>query len=187
MSWCKQFIYLISLSILTFVISGCGGSGNSTNNVMQPQAKANIPTEKPNEGAGWEWVLPQPTGNHLTSVSFANEMSGVSIGSHGTILSTSDGGKTWTSIKSGTIQTLNDVQFVDGLVGYAVGYLGTVIKTVDGGKSWTRIPIGTQAPLMAVQFLDANIGYVVSNQGFIAKTSDGAKTGLHFLQMCLLI
>ena len=54
----------------------------------------------------WMWKNPLPTGNNLQSVSFADGMTGYSVGDCGTIVKTGDGGMTWVTHKIATTATL---------------------------------------------------------------------------------
>ena len=73
----------------------------------------------------------------LNSVYFLNPQMGWVVGEYGTVIKTTDGGKTWEKLKSGTGNTLLEVDFFDQNFGFAVGLDATILKTVDGGKTWT--------------------------------------------------
>ena len=81
-----------------------------------------------------QWIQqPSPTTNLLRSVCFIDENTGFIVGEFGTILKTTNGGTTWTSISSGTGNTLYSVKFPDATTGYIAGDNGTIMKTADGG------------------------------------------------------
>lgn len=46
-----------------------------------------------NTSAQWFWQYPAPTGNHLFGTSFTDSNNGTIVGTNGTILRTTDGGK----------------------------------------------------------------------------------------------
>jgi photosystem II stability/assembly factor-like uncharacterized protein len=75
------------------------------------------------------------TDEGLRSVSLIGGQVGWAVGQSGTVLTTSDGGATWTAQTSGTLFSLNDVHFIDARTGWAVGANGTILKTVEGDGS----------------------------------------------------
>src|SRR5215204_2874127 len=50
--------------------------------------------------SGWNWGNPQPQGNTINDISF-NAGTGFAGGDFGTLLSTIDGGQTWTGVATG--------------------------------------------------------------------------------------
>jgi photosystem II stability/assembly factor-like uncharacterized protein len=74
----------------------------------------------------------------LNSIYFPDSRNGWAVGEMGTIIATSDGGKTWIKQTSGTDHSLMDVEFFDTMLGFAVGLDGTILKTLDGGATWTK-------------------------------------------------
>jgi len=69
------------------------------------------------------------------------------VGEGGTILHTADGGKTWETQRSGTLQPLNAI-FGIGTELWAVGDNGTIVHTADGGKTWAQQSSRTNQPLL---------------------------------------
>ena len=69
----------------------------------------------------------------LFSICFTNSNIGYVVGGFGIILKTIDSGATWTSLSSGTTNSLLSVFFTDSNIGYTVGDLGTILKTSTGG------------------------------------------------------
>ncbi|HJR07785.1 MAG TPA: P-loop NTPase fold protein [Pyrinomonadaceae bacterium] len=64
------------------------------------------------------------------------------VGDGGTIIHSSDGGRTWKPQTSHVQGRLNDVYFLpDGRHGWAVGYNG-ILATGDGGEHWVRAAVG---------------------------------------------
>ena len=112
----------------------------------------------------------------LFSVSFPDEKHGWACGHFGTVLHTSDGGRTWVSQKSGTDHTLCSIYFVDPLTGWAVGDSGTIIHTKDGGKTWVKQESPVPYILMGAYFLNGQKGWIVGERTHILYTEDGGKT-----------
>jgi photosystem II stability/assembly factor-like uncharacterized protein len=112
----------------------------------------------------------------LFSVSFPTEKDGWACGRWGTVLHTSDGGKTWIRQDSGTDYTLSSIFFVDSHNGWAVGDQGTVIHTADGGKTWQKQKSPVPFFLMRVYFATPLKGWIVGEWTHILNTDDGGKT-----------
>ena len=131
-------------------------------------------------------------GGRVLSVDFAGPLVGVAVGVGGAIQRTGDGGKTWTTVESGTKRNLRGVAFADGKVGIAVaGPAGTgagMIRTDDGGLTWREQPCvpGTDictsgSPLVAVALLPSQFGMAVGGRGrlgpaVVIKTTDGGRS-----------
>ncbi len=112
----------------------------------------------------------------LFSVSFPTEQDGWSCGRWGTILHTSDGGKTWVRQESGTDYMLVSIHFADALHGHAVGEEGIILSTEDGGKRWKKQACPVDFFLMDVHFADAAKGWIVSERTHILYTENGGET-----------
>ena len=63
---------------------------------------------------GWFWQNPLPTGADLNSVDVLDTNTAVAVGRYGTILKTSDGGKNWTFMESGTYAWFESVSACGG-------------------------------------------------------------------------
>jgi photosystem II stability/assembly factor-like uncharacterized protein len=90
--------------------------------------------------------------------------------------STSNGGKTWKTLKSPTKQTLRGVSFIDVKRGWVVGENGAVFATLNGGASWRRQDSGTTEALSHVEFVNRRCGWAVGSGGTIIATTDGGST-----------
>jgi photosystem II stability/assembly factor-like uncharacterized protein len=151
-----------------------------------------------NEGESW---TTQVSGSNvsLRSVHFPVDEIGYAVGDS-MVLSTKDGGLTWTGQSflrgrwwySEGFQ-LNSVFFTSMDTGFVVGHIGgwmlngELYKTVNGGKDWTisTPPVwGYFVDLYSVFFTDSKTGYVSGlrttgmNDGYptILKTTDGGLT-----------
>jgi photosystem II stability/assembly factor-like uncharacterized protein len=76
----------------------------------------------------------------------------IATGDQGRIVRTTDGGKTWSPVASGTQKTLAAVGFV-GQNGWAVGEQGTILHSIDQGASWTALISPTAADLTSAEDL----------------------------------
>lgn len=111
----------------------------------------------------------------LLSVHFSDETDGWVCGRRGTVLHTTDGGKTWQRQNSGVHITLTSIFFADSQNGWAVGDGGTIIHTGDGGNTWKKQTSPVSFYLMGVCFVSPLKGWVVTEQTHILVTEDGGE------------
>lgn len=123
---------------------------------------------------GVTWTR-QRSGVFLSRVQFVSTTVGWAVGEAGTILSSANGGATWTARPSGTTAFLNGLSFVNSTTGWVVGAEGTIRKTTDGGATWTPQDGGTTESLGAVSFVSPLRGWI-GGFGVILSTVDGGAT-----------
>ena len=110
------------------------------------------------------------------SIFFTDLGRGWVVGSHGEMITTKDGGKTWEPQKRITAQHLQYIYFVDDNHGWVVGHNGTILATKDGGNTWAKQSSNTINDLTGLFFFDANTGWAVGSEQTLLRTSDGGKT-----------
>ncbi len=66
----------------------------------------------------------------------------------------------WTTVTSGTTETLSKIHFINDSTGFILGDNGTLLKTSDGGNSWNTINTGVTHNLTTISFLNENEGYI---------------------------
>ena len=98
------------------------------------------------------------------------------VGYYGTILHSSDRGKSWEVQSSPTQSSLFNVRFVSPLKGWIGGSYGTVLHTTDGGKNWRAQPVGTTEHLFAADWLEETHGWLVGSRGTTVRTEDGGRS-----------
>jgi photosystem II stability/assembly factor-like uncharacterized protein len=98
------------------------------------------------------------------------------VGYYGTILHSSDRGKSWEVQSSPTQSSLFNVRFVSPLKGWIGGSYGTVLHTIDGGKNWRAQPVGTTEHLFAADWLEETHGWLVGSRGTTVRTEDGGRS-----------
>jgi photosystem II stability/assembly factor-like uncharacterized protein len=138
--------------------------------------------------AGWVWQNPQPTSYDIWGIDFADADSGVLVGEGGLLMTTADGGATWTPHDSGvTIDgTLYRVHHVgaDTIVaaGAYVSLTGdssaVVARSTDGGATWVASPPLQSIVFADAYFTDADHGVAVGGDfsqflPTVSRTSDG--------------
>ncbi len=123
------------------------------------------------------------TYEHLNSVHFADNSTGITCGANGTLLRTTSGGNNWTRINLNTNQSLTDVQMLNSLTGYLCGGYGNdtgiVLKTVDGGLSWQRVNLDTSS-YNAIHFINTNTGWAAGREGRLTKTTNGGLSWIKY-------
>jgi len=95
------------------------------------------------------------------------------VGENGLILTTENGGQTWSIQASGTRNKLNSVFFYSSSIGWAVGDSGIIVRTSSGGVRWTPLTTGLTENLNSVFAMSQQIAWVVGSSGIILKTTNG--------------
>jgi hypothetical protein len=126
---------------------------------------------------GWTSQVSGTT-RDLKGVFFTDANNGVVVGDGGTILRTTNGGRTWTSQPSGTTNHLYAVFFTDANTGFVAGQAGTILRTTDAGTTWGGLSSGTQAPLWGISFANRTRGIAVG-PGFASSSLDSAGTKVY--------
>jgi photosystem II stability/assembly factor-like uncharacterized protein len=119
----------------------------------------------------------------IQSLSFPSSDAGFLLLHDGTLLSTSDGGSSFSrrtaipnSAAKGGGETPTDIFFTSPTNGVAVsranGGPGGIYHTIDGGNTWTQVP-GAAGTFRSVWFADSNTGYAVGDGSLLYATVDG--------------
>lgn len=106
---------------------------------------------------------------------FVSERQGWAVGRQGNVLSTSDGGATWTPQKSASQRELNAVRFVNETTGCATGYDG-IMTTQDAGRTWSLLAQTSDFSGNALWFVNERVGWAVGSSGAVRVTQDGGRT-----------
>lgn len=137
------------------------------------------------DGRSWT-QSPVPVRTALTAVSFVDDRHGWAVGHDAVILTTADGGRTWTlqNYEPALEKPLLDVLFVDARRGFAVGAFGLFLATGDGGGSWTPVaaPVidDDELNLHAITRLGNGDLLIVGEQGRLVLSTDG---GVHWKKL----
>ena len=127
------------------------------------------------DGTLWKVnAVKSPTLQELDAVSLTADGLGWVVGQGGTVLRTTDSGRTWQS-QNWADSTVNfsSVSTADGRSGWVVGHNPngevTVIYTCDGGNTWISESAGSQN-VLAVAAVDAHTAWIGGQYGTILKT-----------------
>jgi photosystem II stability/assembly factor-like uncharacterized protein len=148
-------------------------------------------------GASWSGgdsvvVDSVPMSRDLLGVHFIDDTTGWAVGgdsynSLAVMVTTTDGGLTWTSWNDSYRGWLADVYFVDALHGWTVGrestYADLDLYTTNGGATWAGYQDEAYVmPLRAVFFADTLHGWAVGHEGEFLSSEDG---GRHWMRALL--
>ncbi|ANQ85414.1 hypothetical protein dqs_2383 [Azoarcus olearius] len=101
----------------------------------------------------------------------------VAVGDYGTVVRSTDNGKSWQQAEVPVSSLLTAVHFADAQRGWAVGHGGVVLATTDGGANWTLQQVLDDKPvLLSVYFASAERGYAVGAYGTAWRTEDGGQS-----------
>jgi photosystem II stability/assembly factor-like uncharacterized protein len=125
---------------------------------------------------GVKWTV-RPTGAtaEVRVLKFLDAQRGFLAGNGGMLRATTDGGRTWTAVKTGTEAAITSLAFV-GEAGWAAGYDGLILHTADGGRTWTPQAAGLSTTLEGIYFVGAQTGWAVGWVGTILRTVNGGQT-----------
>lgn len=112
----------------------------------------------------------------LNSVYFSDEKRGWIAGSNGTLLTTFNGGITWTATRMANRDNLLDVYFADAKNGWVlcernIFSLGTaspsyLLRTKDGGSTWEKFELlNSSERAVRFYFQNSGAGYAVGESG----------------------
>jgi photosystem II stability/assembly factor-like uncharacterized protein len=149
-------------------------------------------------GLTWAAIAP-PAGLSIKSLFFVDSLRGFA-GAYrtplktdttlsGVVLTTSDGGRSWSEISGQPGGVPHNLHFFDLKNGLALlsssakgsnAWISTVFlaRTADGGATWTQVkgPEPAQTGAAGLEFVDARFAYFAGNKGLIYRTLDGGKT-----------
>lgn len=98
------------------------------------------------------------------------------VGDRGKIFRSSDTGKTWREVVSGTRLPLYSVRFPDSKNGWIAGKSGLILHTKDSGETWSHQITGTSNHLFSIDFTSDQQGCAVGDWGAVLVTEDGGTT-----------
>ena len=157
--------------------NGVGGSVSSTGSVAVADF-AIVEGKACNRAGsnGWCWQRPLPQGNFILDYAFVDDARGWAVGQAGTILTTGDGGVTWTGQTSGTMLDISHAAFPSATVGWLASELGELLRTDDGGASWRRLSFGRNDFIESLGASHADTAWVTTTLGAAFVTRDGGSS-----------
>jgi photosystem II stability/assembly factor-like uncharacterized protein len=156
----------------------------TTDNIAMCVGDNQILVKTINQGAFWTQQL-IGTSFYSRTLYFTSQNVGYTGGSDGAatahlIYKTSDGGLTWSLVKTGSPAAIYSINFLDANTGYALRSDATssvVFKTMDGGVSWGTLSSSSSTTWMRnILAVDNNKVFCTGTGGTIRKTTDGGTT-----------
>jgi len=131
----------------------------------------------------WEKIQ-VPTTKSLNAVFFTDSLHGWVGGDSGTIIHTTDGGKSWITQETHALNHVTALFFLNRNLGwaaslnYSVQPYGTVLlKTTNGGADWTPSPYpANDIFINCILYLDSLRGWMGGSPHALVKTLDGGQT-----------
>ena len=122
--------------------------------------------------SGWNWGNPLPQGNTLRAVEFDGSL-GFAAGDFGTLIRTTDGGATWTGVRTGTTASLTRVSIADQNA-VVVGGGCALLRSDDGGQTFRPLALDCGGSrIVALSFPSPQNGFVLLASGTLLRTTDG--------------
>jgi photosystem II stability/assembly factor-like uncharacterized protein len=120
-------------------------------------------------------------GKDLRAIYFVDSMTGWVAGDAGVVYHTTDGGRDWKPLSSGSTADINFIYFIDlnrgWMIGKSSGKRGDEAEsenilfiTTSGGREWIQRPLPY---VTSLYFLDAYTGWAVGRRSTLLKTTDG--------------
>lgn len=109
---------------------------------------------------------------------FYNQLTGWAAGDNGTIRNSTNGGSTWNSQVSGTVENLASVIFTTEMNGWISGSSGTILATGDGGASWSSQTTGTVKDISCMYFAGGTNGWAGGAEGTMLKYDESLISSL---------
>lgn len=128
------------------------------------------------DGRQWQQVA-VPVDATLTRLRFLDAQRGWAVGYDGTVLATTDGGRSWslTQFDAGWAKPYFDILFFDADHGLLAGANGALLTTADGGKTWTPVTtdaLEDQPNLYNLVPLGDGSLLLTGERGFLARSTD---------------
>lgn len=129
-----------------------------------------------NGGLAWTKLSNAPYSYQVADMQVLSATKMLYVNDEGKVISTNNGGTTFTTTTVAATQALNAMSFPSAMVGYVVGNNGVAFKTTNGGTSYSAINTGITVNHVEVHFPSVNTGYVVSSWGELKKTTNGGSS-----------
>lgn len=128
-------------------------------------------------GKTWNFLFKPVLNDYLRAVCAVDSNTAFAAGDSGVIVSTKDGGNSWTLHETGFTGNFFGIHFPTPTHGWAVGNSATIFHTSDGGETWEEQgnPFSSVYDFNAVKFINNDTGLVAGTKGALLRTTDGGK------------
>jgi photosystem II stability/assembly factor-like uncharacterized protein len=128
------------------------------------------------------WKVARPskeTDKNLRTVYFVDSITGWAAGDGGVVYRTTDGGRTWKPLVSGSAADIRFIFFTDWNHGWMIGEMNgkestetLLFITTDGGRTWARKALPN---ILSLHFTDARNGWAIGKDAIMLRTTDGGE------------
>lgn len=109
----------------------------------------------------------------FTAVQFVDAMHGFAVGEFGTVISSQDGGDSWTTLAPMPNEFYPmAMAFTDANTGWVGGLNGVIWHTADGAQSWQRQETNSSSPIYRIRATSSGV-YAVGGGGKLVEFSAG--------------
>lgn len=124
----------------------------------------------------WQWLNPQPTGNHWVHVFSETPQRGIAVAENGEVAETADAGITWKMTGTGHPEMLISAASAwNGRHLLGSGTDGRIWKSDDAGKNWHSRAVGLRAYFGICHFSEST-ALVAGEGSSILHTRDGGES-----------
>lgn len=121
---------------------------------------------------GLSWETKYSGAFSINDIEFSSDLNGVAIMNDGSVLSTINGGETWTA-KNIWNEPLGSISFVDGSEGYvSVEEKNQLFRTDDSGINWNVVLLDPDSTRISDIYATSGLLFAVGDYGFLF---DGSK------------
>ncbi len=113
----------------------------------------------------------------LNSIEFISETEGFIVGDNGTLLTTKDGGSSWSKSALSVTADLNAIQFLGNQMAYIVGD-EILLESSNNGTSWIEISLPLQKEWESLWFFGDEKGLITGSDMTVLRTVDGGNSWL---------
>jgi photosystem II stability/assembly factor-like uncharacterized protein len=129
--------------------------------------------------SGWFWGDPRPQGETLDAVEFAG-LTGYASGAFGTLLKTTDGGRSWNGLATGLTEPLSTIRLL-GPQTLVVGGTCALRRSDDGGRTFRRLPWTASdercsGGIRSLDFPSPRVGVLLLGNGNVLRSTDSGRT-----------
>lgn len=124
---------------------------------------------------GKNWNNTYLSDNNLNFIFSKSDRNLYVTGQNGYFYKSTDLGKNWITINTGTENDLFAGNFITNNSGILVGENGTILKSINGGINWVSINSSTNNQLNSIYFIDSVIGYCVGKNSTILKSTNSGE------------
>jgi photosystem II stability/assembly factor-like uncharacterized protein len=137
-----------------------------------------MPMNTTRTGTGvWTELNPKVPRVDYIGVDFIDSLTGWCVGKNGTIIKTTNGGKSWINCISSTTEVLLKVSSYNGNVVIVSGYNGMILRSSDNGINFTQVYNGgSNIDLWGLQMLNDTLGWCCGRSSRLLKTTNGGQT-----------